>query len=170
MTLTSREFWLIFHLAIGAFYLHSFATGLTGLVLGARLKKLNVGTWLMALTAWVAVISGTWIVYPWYRAATPKRASTLDAYPRSFLLADPQLAQWHLFGMEWKEHIGWLSPILATAVGYVVIKYGHQLSAQKDSIRRALMVLFALAFITALISGVLGALINKVAPNQFLDL
>ncbi len=33
-----------------------------------------------------------------------------------WLLASVHLAEWHTFGMEWKEHIAWLSPIFATTV------------------------------------------------------
>jgi hypothetical protein len=45
--------------------------------LGARLRRLNVGTWVMAITAWPTAISGSWTVYPWYWVEPP------DAYPIS---------------------------------------------------------------------------------------
>jgi hypothetical protein len=32
-----------------------------------RMGRLYVGAWVMAAAAWGAVITGTWIVYPWYR-------------------------------------------------------------------------------------------------------
>ena len=76
---------------------------------------------------------------------------------------DPNLAAWHDFGMEWKEHVSWLSPILATAVAYVVLRYGFRL-ADAPNVRWALIVLFVLAFFAAGIGGLLGALITKVAP------
>jgi hypothetical protein len=53
------------------------------------------------------VITGTRVVYPWYRDPAPDS-------PRSVLLADEATVDWHEFGMEWKEHVAWLSPILAT--------------------------------------------------------
>jgi len=84
-------------------------------------------------------------------------------FPGGCLLANPDLAEWHKFGMEWKEHVAWLSPILATAVAYVVIRYGSKL-AHEEKIQQALIVLFALAFVTAGVAGLLGAFINKVAP------
>ncbi len=121
----------------------------------------------MAATAWLTVITGTWIVYPWYRAKPLADEADLAPYPKAYLLADPDLARWHTFAMEWKEHVGWLSPILATTVAYVVIRYRPQL-AQQVELRRALMLLFTLAFATTLVSGALGALLNKAAPNQFL--
>jgi hypothetical protein len=173
LALTAREFWMLFHLGLGVLYVHAFASGLAGLSLGARLRRLNAGTWVMAITAWLTVISGTWIVYPWYRAEPPESVANLDAYPKSYLLADPAIAQWHEFGMEWKEHVGWISPILATAVGYVVIRYGPELTLAREGerqIRKALIVLFTIAFLTAVVAAGLGAFINKVAPNIFMDL
>jgi hypothetical protein len=60
----------------------------------------------------------------------------LTQYPRSYLLENPELAAWHNFGMEWKEHVAWMSPILATAVAYVVLRYGLRLS-EAPEVRRA---------------------------------
>jgi hypothetical protein len=74
----------------------------------------------MAAAAWVTVVTGTWIVYPWYRAKPPAEASTL-AYPQADLQGDSALLAWHDFGMEWKEHVAWLAPFLATAVAFVVL-------------------------------------------------
>jgi hypothetical protein len=54
--------------------------------------------------------------------------------------------------MEWKEHVGWLTLFLAMT----------------DPMHKALMVLFILAFGTALVGGVLGTLLNTGAPNAFL--
>ncbi len=68
----------------------------------------------MAIVAWATVVSGTFIVYPWYRAAPPQGAD-LTAFPRSLLPSKPTTAQWHNLGMESKEHVGWLAPIAATA-------------------------------------------------------
>ena len=45
--------------------------------LGARLCRMNVGAWVMAITAWSTVIGGSWIVYPCYWVEPP------DAYPIS---------------------------------------------------------------------------------------
>jgi len=65
--------------------------------------------------------------------------------------------------MEWKEHLAWFAPILATAVAYLVSRYGARL-AKEDKIRRAVIVIFTLAFLTAAITGLFGAFINKAAP------
>ena len=83
-------------------------------------------------------------------------------FPRSFLLSKPGTAEWHKFGMEWKEHVAWLAPILATAVAYMVTRYGARL-AKDDQVRRAVIVLFSLAFFCAAAAGLLAS-ISKAAP------
>jgi lipopolysaccharide export LptBFGC system permease protein LptF len=102
------------------------------------------------------VLTGTWIVYPWYREAVPSS-------PRSVLLADPNLKDWHEFGMEWKEHVAWISPILATVVAFIVVYYGTSL-IRHDRVRKTALVLFVLAFGLAAVAGLFGALITKAAP------
>jgi len=159
---------------LGALFLLSFAGGLAGLYsmrpewitvsgINERIRRLDVGTWLMAVVAWLTVFTGTYIVYPWYRAKPPEGQTDLLAYPRSFLLSMPDLAEWHRFGMEWKEHVAWFAPILATVVAFVVWRYGEQI-AENPKLRNALMVFFVLAFAAAAIAGLLGALITKAAP------
>jgi hypothetical protein len=151
----------------GALFLLSFAGGLAGLYslrtewvtvsgIRERMTRLLAGTWVMAVVAWITVLSGTYIVYPWYRASAPNS-------PRSLLLANQATKTWHTFGMEWKEHIGWFAPILATAVAFAVAYYGPDLA--KDSrMRRALIWFFVFAFSAAGIAGLFGAFLNKVAP------
>ena len=168
MAVSSRELWTILHgLIFGSLFLLAFAGGLAGLYslrpewvtvagIRERLRRLLAGTWLMAVVAWVTVLSGTYIVYPWYRAKAPDS-------PRSLLLASPANKLWHNFGMEWKEHVGWFAPILATAVAFTVAYYGPQLAGE-SRMRRALVWLFAFAFAAAGIAGLFGAFLNKVAP------
>jgi hypothetical protein len=180
MALTFRDFWTVVHgMTLGALFLLAFAGGLAGLYsmrpewvtvagLRERVHRLAIGTGVMALVAWATVISGTYLVYPWYRAPAPPGAprEVLEAqYPRNFLLSSPETALWHTFGMEWKEHVAWLAPILATAVAYVVMRYGVRLAALPQ-VRNALMTMFTLAFLAAAAAGMFGAFINKVAPTQ----
>ncbi len=168
MRLGARELWTVIHgLVLGTLFLLAFAGGFAGFyslrpewvtVAGVRerLRRLLAGSWVMAVIAWVTVVSGSWIVYPWYRASDPQS-------PRSLLLADQGTAGWHRFGMEWKEHVGWIAPILATAVAFAVSYYREEL-AQRQDVRRAALVLFTIAFLAAGVAGVFGAFINKVAP------
>ena len=174
MSLTSREVWAVIHgMILGALFLLAYAGGLAEFVnlpaetstetgIAQRVRRLKLGTWTMAVVAWLTVFTGTYIVYPWYRAKPPEGAD-LTMFPRSLLLAKPTTAEWHNFGMEWKEHVAWLAPILATAVAYLVSYYGPRL-AKEDKIRKALIVIFTLAFLTAGVAGLFGALINKAAP------
>jgi len=177
MEISNRDGWAVMHgLVLGTIFLLAFAGGLAGMWSFAwklvtpegvreRLRRLIVGTWGMAVVSWAAVITGTYIVYPWYRTAPPQgtTGAALEEYPRYFLLADPSLDLWHKFGMEWKEHIAFLAPILATAVAVMVTYYGPRL-ADKPLVRYALMAMFAVAFAAAGIAAVFGALITKNAP------
>lgn len=174
MAFTVREFWAVLHgLLFGGLFLVAFAGGAAGIYslrrslvttegIRERLRRLRWGSVALAVAAWVTVISGTFIVYPWYRATPPPEAD-LSAYPRSFLKADPALALWHTFGMEWKEHVAWLAPILAVPVVFIVFRYGSSL-ADNDALRRATLWTLTVSFVAAAIAGVLGALITKAAP------
>lgn len=175
MELTNRETWALIHgIIVGTVFILAFAGGLAGLWslrwelvtaegIRERLRRLQVGTWGMAAISWVAVMTGTYIVYPWYRATPPEGTTDLSDYPRSLLLSDPSTDLWHKFGMEWKEHIAFVVPILATAVAFMVTYYGPRL-ADRPKIRYATMATFTLAFAAAGIASVFGALITKAAP------
>jgi hypothetical protein len=174
LTLTSREIWAVIHgMMLGAIFLLAYAGGMAELInLGSewsteagiikRVRRLMAGTWVMAIVAWLTVITGTYLVYPWYRAKPPAGAD-LKIFPKARLLCDPNTAGWHNFGMEWKEHIAWLAPILATAVAYLVYHYGPKL-AKEDKLRRGLIVIFTIAFLAAAVAGIFGAFLNKIAP------
>ena len=162
-------------MAFGTAFLLAFSGGLMGMWgfraewlsdSGARavVRRLVLGTWGMAILAWLTVILGTYVIYPWYRAKPPLAATArLTDYPRSLLLSKPQTAQWHEFGMEWKEHIAWFAPILATAVAFVVTRYRKQFF-RESGIRAVVVVLYSVAFFCAVVAGLLGALIDKAAP------
>ena len=168
MHFTDREWWTLLHgMVFGAVFLLGFGGGLAGLYslrrglltpagVTERIRRLRVGVVAMAVAAWGTVITGTWIVYPWYR--DPAKDSA-----KSLLVADPNTADWHKFGMEWKEHIAWMSPILATVVAFIVVYYGTNL-IRHDRVRRTAIALFVLAFAFAAVAGALGAFITKVAP------
>jgi hypothetical protein len=174
MELTARELWAVIHgMVLGSLFLLAYAGGLAELInlgsewatdtgIAKRVRRLIAETWIMAIVAWLTVITGTYIVYPWYRAALPPGAE-LRMYPKALLVSQPTTAGWHNFGMEWKEHIAWLAPILATAVAYLVSRYGARL-AKDEQVRKAVIVLFTIAFMTAAVAGLFGAFINKAAP------
>ena len=120
------------------------------------MRRLEWGTVSMAILTWLTVIVGTWVVYPWYREDTPDS-------PRSLLLENPDTADWHEFAMEWKEHIAWIAPMLATAAAFMVLYYRDDL-IKNTLAKRIAMGLFIAAFVVAVIAGLLGALITKKAP------
>jgi hypothetical protein len=175
MEVNGRELWTIIHgMGFGALFLLAFAGGLAELYgmrpewmtvegLRTRIRRMKAGMWIMAIAVWLTVISGTFIVYPWYRAAPPQGVADLSAYPRSLLLASESTAEWHRFGMEWKEHVGWLAPIAATVVAAIISYYGPEIS-RRVSERRAVMIFFVVAFLAAAAAGAFGAFITKSAP------
>jgi hypothetical protein len=189
MELNTREAWTVIHgLVLGTLFLLAFAGGLAGLWslrpglittagVKERMTRLYWGTWVMAAAAWATVITGTWIVYPWYRAnlsavgddryagCTGAILPSETCSPREFLLSDVsgQTETWHELGMEWKEHIGWAAPILATAAAFLVVYYGPRLMA-RPWLRTAVIVMFVAAFGAAVVGGAFGAFLNKVAP------
>ncbi len=175
MSITLRESWGVIHgLIFGALFLLAFSGGLYSLYgmrsqwltaegLKEKASSLKIWTWAMAVVGWLAVLTGTYIVYPWYRAKPPQGTTDLAAFPRSLLLSNPSTAGWHNFGMEWKEHIAWLVPIAATVTAYIVSKYEISL-AKETKIRNAALWFFVIAFAAAAIAGGLGAFITKAAP------
>jgi hypothetical protein len=187
MRFTYREWWTLIHgMGFGALFLLAFTGGLAGLYslrselitpegLVERMRRLKVGIVAMAVAAWGTVITGTWVVYPWYRerlagdeyagCAGLHRPAPGDCSPRDFLLSNEigETSSWHTFGMEWKEHVAWISPILATVVAFVVLYYGTNL-IRHERVRHTVMMLYVLAFGFAAIAGAFGAFITKVAP------
>ena len=175
MVISAREFWAATHgMVLGAFFLLCFSGVMVALYglrpewlspsgFSERLRISRIGTALMAVVAWITVLTGTYLVYPWYRAAPPAGTTDLTAYPRSLLLSRPELSGWHTFGMEWKEHVAWFCPILATAVFFVIWRYGNQVAAN-PRLRWAVAIVFILAFSSAGIAGLFGAFITKAAP------
>lgn len=165
MELSGREFWALAHgLVVGGVFLIAFAGGLAGLYslkpglvteagLAERMRRLIAGFTTMAGMIWLTVITGTWVVYPWYREKAPTSA-------KSQLLADPNTADWHEFGMEWKEHLAWIAPLLATAAAFIVIYYRRDLIRNQVA-RRVALGLFVAAFAISAVVGVMGALITK---------
>src|SRR5450432_2254307 len=43
----------------------------------------------MAALAWLTVLSGSYVVYPWYRATPPAGTTDLSEYPQRLLLSNP---------------------------------------------------------------------------------
>lgn len=168
--LTSGQFYFMLHVALGVLFVHAYAGSMVTLLRQSPTPRQQtvrtVSTVGLAAVAWVTVLIGTWLVYPGYRA-DPAPGTDLVDYPRASLTADPDTEIWHHFGMEWKEHVGWLVPFLATAVAYLAIRHRSLLNRDRQ-VRTGAAVLSTLAFGFSVVAAGLGAVINAVAPNQFL--
>jgi len=170
-----QETWSIIHGAgFGLGLLLLFPLVIGGLVLLGRrwleanapdsyLRFLVGGAWILTSLAWLTDIMGTYLPYPRYRVQPPHGATNLRDFARSYLLSRSDLAIWENIGMKWKEHLGWIVPILCTAAVYIILVYGWRL-ADQPRIRKAVMTLLMIAFIAAGITGYLGILITKLAP------
>jgi hypothetical protein len=124
--------------------------------------------WLMVATTallWLTVLVGTYVSFPPYRATPPDGVTDLARYPRSLLQSKPDTAWLHSFAMEIKEHAPWIAAILATAVAFVGVRYRSKLLSDARLNGMAAMLL-TICFAIAAAVGLLGVLINKVAPVE----
>ena len=167
MRSTDRETWAALHgIVFGGLLMLGFSAAvgglwglraehLTGEGVAVRARRLVNGLWTMAGLAWIAAITGTWVIYPWY---------TQDGGPQATLLRSSATSGWDTFGMEWKAHLAWAAPILVTAAAAVVGHFRDELARiERRDVRRALISLLALAFFATAAAGVLGALITRQA-------
>ena len=117
----------------------------------------------MVILAWAAVLTGAYIIYPWYRAIPPAGVTDLSAYPQVFLQSNPNTTGWHDFGMEWKENVAWVAPIAMTMVAYVTMTYRASVAKHRN-LRMAVLGFAVVAFVATGIAGAFGAFLNKYAP------
>lgn len=173
MEITERGLWTLIHgMGFGALYLlacsgalvelYRFATSSAPSTPGQeRFLKFYLIT--MVVLAWASVLIGAYVIYPWYRAAPPPGTVDLSMFPQRLLMSSPGTSGWHSLGMEWKEHVAWLTPISITMVAFVFMKYGRDLRNHRRL--RAAVLSFAVAsFAAAGIAGFFGAMITKDAP------
>ena len=168
--LTTRQLFFLTHSTLGIIIVHAFGGGLGTLLTSGdsrmkdRIRKLSTAG--LAVVAWLASGIGTWFGYAGYRAKMPP-GGNIEMYPREYLLHSPQLAFWETFAMEWKVHIGWTTPFLATAVAFTALRYRRRLVADR-LVRKVMTIMLLLAFAGALVAAGLGAVVNVTAPNDFM--
>ena len=168
--LTTRQLFFLTHSTFGIIIVHAFGGGLGTLLTSGdsrmkdRIRKLSTAS--LAVVAWLASGIGTWFGYAGYRAKVPP-GGDITMYPREYLLNSPQLAFWETFAMEWKVHIGWTTPFLATAVAFTALRYRRRLVADR-LVRKVMTIMLLLAFAGALVAAGLGAVVNVTAPNDFM--
>ena len=119
----------------------------------------------MVVLAWAAVLTGAYVIYPWYRATPPPGTADLSMFPRRLLMSSSTTAGWHSLGMEWKEHVAWFAPISITMVAVVSTRYRRNLSDLRQ-LRAAVLGFAAASFLAAGLAGFFGAMIDKSAPVQ----
>jgi hypothetical protein len=175
MEITMRSLWTLIHgMGFGALYLLACSGAFVELYRFTtsaplsestpsqeRLLKIYLMT--MVVLAWLAVLTGAYIIYPWYRAVPPQGTVDLSVFPQRLLMSSRSTIVWHSLGMEWKEHVAWFAPISITMAAAVFISYGRDLRNHRQL--RATVLFFTLAsFVAAGISGFFGAMLNKYAP------
>ncbi|HWG20056.1 MAG TPA: hypothetical protein VG225_05955 [Terracidiphilus sp.] len=174
MEITLRSLWTLLHgMGFGMLYLLAFSGALVEIVRFTRpsapespvLPARGTRVYLLAMVAlaWGSVLTGTYVIYPWYRAVPPPGTTDLREFSQRLLLSRPATAGWHTLGMEWKEHVAWLVPIAISMVAAVVIRYGSDLRRHRP-LRTAVLCFAAASFLAAGIAGFFGAMLNKFAP------
>ena len=175
MEITTRALWTLLHgMGFGALYLLACSGALVWVyqftnpstpsesTLGqGRFVRIYLIT--MVVLAWAAVLSGAYVIYPWYRAAPPPGAVDLTMFPQRLLMSSPATIDWHSLGMEWKEHVAWFAPISITMVAFVFIRYGRDLRNHRQ-FRAAVLVFIVASFTAAGVAGFFGAEIDDHAP------
>jgi hypothetical protein len=119
----------------------------------------------IAVALWLAVLVGTYVNFPPYRATPPEGLADLGRYPRSLIQSNPETAWLHSFAMEIKEHVPWIAAMLATAVAFVGVRYRSRLLADGE-LRGMATRLLAICFALVCCVAILGVFINKVAPLE----
>jgi hypothetical protein len=177
MEITVRSFWTLLHgMGFGALYLLACSGALVELYRFTTSSKpfgdtqgeerfLRFYLILMVILAWAAVLTGAYVVYPWYRAVAPPGTGDLSLFPQRLLMSNPTTSGWHSLGMEWKEHVAWFAPISITLVAFVFLRYGRDLRNHKQ-LRIGVLSFTLASFVAAGIAGFFGAMINKYAPVQ----
>lgn len=175
MELTTRSLWSIIHgMGFGGLYLlfcsgalvelwRRYAPSATAPITTRDERFLRLYLITMTVLAWVAVLTGAYVVYPWYRAVPAAGAIDLAGFPQRLLISSPHTAAWHSLGMEWKEHVAWLAPISITMAATVFLQYGRNLRLHPQ-LRNAVLTFTAASFLAAGIAGFFGAEIDDHAP------
>ena len=177
MEITVRSLWTMIHgMGFGALYLMACSGALVELyrryyspsdapVTTRDESFLSIYLAVMAVLAWLAVLTGAYVIYPWYRAAPPPGTASLAAFPQRLLQSSPSPSAWHSIGMEWKEHVAWLAPISITMAAVVVYQYGRNLRLHPQ-LRNAVLGFVWISLLAAGIAGFFGAMLNKNAPVE----
>ncbi len=112
MEITTRGLWTTIHgMGFGVLYLMACSGAIMGLYRSvvspassdaAPREERFLKAYLIAMTvlAWGAVLTGAYVVYPWYRALPPPGTGDLSMYPQRLLMSNASMIGWHSLGME----------------------------------------------------------------------
>jgi hypothetical protein len=180
MLFTARSIWTMIHgIVLGGGALLGLAAALFSLATMRVMKSSDLVDatarsqarylgWLLgfvALALWSTVLIGTYINFPDYRAVPPEGLADLARYPKSLIQSRPGTAWLHSLAMETKEHVPWITAMLATGAAYVGIRERSRLLCDAQ-LRRMMVLLLGIAFILVSIVSLLGVFVNKVAPLE----
>lgn len=175
---SNRSIWTMVHgivfgggallgLSAAIFSLATMRAGDAATVAPTRSQANYLG-WLIsaiAILLWLAVLVGTYINFPAYRAAPPAGLTDLAHYPEALLKSQPNAKWLHSFGMELKEQVPWMAAMIATATAFVSVRY-RSLLLSDSALRRTTVTLLIICFILVAGASLLGVFINKVAPLE----
>jgi hypothetical protein len=116
MLFSERSIWTMVHgiglgggallgLAAAVFYLYAARPASLSRDAETGSRAFRTVTVLTAVMLWLAVIIGTYIVFPPYRATPPPGTTDLSGFPRALILGNPRTTWLHAFAMETKEHM-----------------------------------------------------------------
>ena len=177
MEISTRSFWELVHgMGFGGLYLLACSAALVELARhyapGDEKAVTNgdvifLRSWLIAMAAiaWITVLTGAYVIYPWYRVVPPAGVTVLHSFPQAFLKSSPTTIEWHSLGMEWKEHVAWFAPITITMAAGIAVQYGRHLKANTQ-LRTAMLFFVVVSLVAAGIAGVFGAMIDEKAPVE----
>ena len=177
MEITARSLWTLIHgMGFGALYLlacsgalvelwRHYSPGDSALVSARDETFLRIYLTGMAALARITVITGAYILYPWYRGTVPPGTIDLRPFPQALLQSNPMTNGWHSIGMEWKEHVAWFVPISITMAAAVFARYGREIKNHAP-LRNAVLGFTFVSFLAAGIAGFFGAMLVKHAPVE----
>jgi hypothetical protein len=177
MLFTERSIWTMIHgvvlgggalmaLSVALFSLRAMRTDIASDL--ASQKQSSYLVWPLVLAAvflWMAVLVGTYVNFPPYRATPPQGVTDLSQYPKSLIQSKTGTAWLHSFAMEVKEHMPWIAAMLSTAVAFIGVRYRSQMLSNAQ-LNRIAITLLAICFVLVSFITILGVFINKVAPLQ----
>ena len=177
MQITAREFWTLVHgMGFGGLYLLGCPVAIVELYRRYKPYSLRpneisderfLDRWLvgMSVIAWLTVLTGAYVIYPWYRMAPTAGTGILNAFPQALLKASEATRGCHSIGLEWKEHVAWRVPISITMAAAVFHHYQRCLR-NYPALRKTVLIFVFVSFGCAGMAGFFGAELNKHAPVE----